>query len=60
MDLKCRFILNHRRHEQPSFLISDTEVLNIKIDKMSLIRNWHTEIIDQENLNFSSFSNGVR
>ena len=35
-------------------------MLNDKIDKMSLIRNWHTEGIDQEKLNFSVFSNGVR
>ena len=35
-------------------------MLNNKLDKMSLIGNWHTEDIDQENLTFSVFSTGVR
>ena len=35
-------------------------MLNNKIDKLSLIGNWHTEDIDQENLTFSVFSTGVR
>ena len=35
-------------------------MLNNKIDKMSLIGNWHTEDIDHENLTFSVFSIGVR
>ena len=42
------------------FLNLRTEVLNKKIDKMSLVRNWHTEGIDQKKLSFSVFSNGVR
>ena len=54
------FILNHRCHYQPFFLTSDAEMLNNKIDKMSLIGNWHTEDIDQGNLTFSVFSTGVR
>ena len=35
-------------------------MLKNKIDKMSLIGNWHTEDIDQENLTFSVFSTSVR
>ena len=35
-------------------------MLNSKIDKMSLIENWHTEDLYKENLNFSVFSTGVR
>ena len=30
-------------------------MLNNRIDIMSLMRNWHTEGIDQENLPFSVF-----
>ena len=35
-------------------------MLNNRIDKMSLMKNWYTEDIDQENLTFSVFSTGVR
>ena len=35
-------------------------MLNNKKDKMSLIENWHTEDIDQENLTLSVFSTGIR
>ena len=35
-------------------------MLNNKIDKMSLIGNWHIEDIEQENLTFSVFLTAVR
>ena len=35
-------------------------MLNNRIDKMSLMKNWYTEDNDQENLTFSVFSTGVR
>ena len=53
-----------RSHSPPSlttfFLASATEMLKNKIDKMSLIGNWHTKNIDQVNLTFSVVSSDVR